>query len=80
MTGLSLGHPFSLVDSGRLLSIHDWNRNETSYFLQWERSFEKIQAYLSVFSNPGQPPTTAFASGSHGASGNGFQIMLVHDH
>lgn len=80
ISALSMTYRTSIVDQLSLIASHEWEDDESSFFLEWRRTWDRWRLHLIGFSAPeggailGGPPTDALYSG------NGLQVLLVFNH
>ena len=80
ISALSMTYRTSIVDQLSLIASHEWEGDQSSFFLEWRRTWDRWRLHLIGFSAPeggavlGGPPTDALYSG------NGLQGVLVFNH
>lgn len=80
ISALSMTYRTSIVDQLSLIASYEWEGDESSFFLEWRRTWDRWRFHLIGFSAPeggailGGPPTDALYSG------NGLQVLLVFNH
>jgi len=80
ISALSMTYRTSIVDQLSLIASYEWEGDESSFFFEWRRTWDRWRFHLIGFSAPeggailGGPPTDALYSG------NGLQVLLVFNH
>jgi hypothetical protein len=80
ISALSLDYPFSLLDRGMAILYYDWDRNQWSRLLQWQRTYDQWQIHVSAFWNPDRASLTQESTAVNSFTGKGAQLMLVFNH
>lgn len=80
LSALSIDYPLSVLDKVAAIVYYDWDRNEWSRLLQWQRSYDKWQVHVSAFWNPDQISPTWGTTAIGSFAGKGVQLMLVFNH
>ncbi len=80
ITALSMSYRTSIIDQLTLIASREWEGDESSFFFEWRRTWNRWRLHLIGFSAPeggaflGGPPTDALYSG------NGLQVVVVFNH
>ncbi len=80
ITALSMTYRTSIVDQLSFIASHEWEGDESSFFFEWRRTWDRWRLHLIGFATPeggavlGGPPTDALYSG------NGLQVVVVLNH
>jgi len=80
ISALSMTYRTSIVDQLSVIASHEWEGDESSFFFEWRRTWDRWRLHLIAFSAPeggvvlGGPPTDALYSG------NGLQVVAVFNH
>lgn len=80
ITALSMTYRTSIVDQLSFIASHEWEGDESSFFFEWRRTWDRWRLHLIGFATPeggavlGGPPTDALYSG------NGLQVVVVFNH
>jgi hypothetical protein len=79
-SGLSVNYPIGLLDQISGIYYYDWTNRENYVSLSWQRSYDTLVFYLTVFINPDSEGLDETQTGSSGLPGKGFQIMTVYNY
>jgi len=80
ITALSISYRTSIIDQLTLIASREWEDDESSFFVEWRRTWNRWRLHLIGFSAPeggaflGGPPTDPLYSG------NGLQVVVVFNH
>jgi len=80
ISALSADYPLSLLDRVSTTAYYDWETDDWSRFLTWQRTYDKWQVHVSAFWNPDQPSMSQDTGPATGFGGKGVQIMFVFNH
>jgi hypothetical protein len=80
VSAMSCDYPVSLIDAVSVIVYYDWDNNNWSRFLNWQRTYDRWQVNVSAFWNADQTPPALDTAGSNGYGGKGIQFMLVFNH
>ena len=80
LSALSIDYPFSVLDKVTAIVYYDWDKNEWSRLLQWQRTYDQWQVHVSAFWNPDRTSLTHDTAAISSFAGNGVQLMLVFNH
>ncbi len=80
ISALAADYPLSLLDSVSATVYYDWENDNWSRFLRWQRTYDKWQVHVSAFWNPEQPSLSEDMDSSSGFGGKGVQLMFVFNH
>lgn len=80
ISALAADYPLNLFDSLSTILYFDHENDDLSTFVQWQRTYDDWQVYLSVFSNPERSAPTPDGEDYAGISGDGVRLMFVYNH
>ncbi|MEW6335204.1 MAG: hypothetical protein AB1558_13130, partial [Thermodesulfobacteriota bacterium] len=80
LSALSADYPLTVLDRIAAIVYYDWDRNEWSRLLQWQRTYDKWQVHASLFWNPERDSPTRGTAATGSFAGSGVQLMLVFNH
>jgi len=79
ISALSGDYPLGLLDTVSAIVYYDWDRQDWSRFITWQRTYDRWQVHLSAFWNPDRTLQDRDAAAA-GFAGSGVQLMLVLNH
>ena len=79
ISALSCGYPIGLFDYLAGFVYYDWQRDDWSPFIQWQRSHDQWQIHISAFYSEKRRPLYD-SEQETGFSGSGAHIMFVFNH
>ena len=80
LSALSIDYPFSVLDKVTAIVYCDWDKNEWSRLLQWQRTYDQWQVHVSAFWNPDRTSLTQDRAAISSFAGNGVQLILAFNH
>ena len=80
ISALSGDYPLGLLDTVSAIVYYDWDRENWSRFLTWQRSYDQWQVHVSGFWNADRTSLAQDAAAISSFAGNGVQFMLVFNH
>lgn len=80
ISAMAVNYPLNLFDTLSTILYYDHENDDLSSFVQWQRTYDNWQVYLSVFRTPDRPSSPADREGFTGITGNGVRLMFVYNH
>lgn len=79
-SALAADYPLNLFDSLHVILTYDHDEDNLSSFLQWHRTYDNWQIFVSLFHNPEGNSAISEAGSYESLTGDGLRIMAVFNH
>ena len=79
-TAMTMAYPIGFFDNLSAVVFYSWNTKDLTFFLNYQHSFSKFDAYLMAYYNPETSQGVQQNDLVYSFSGPGIRLMFVYNH
>ena len=79
-TAMTMAYPIGFFDNLSTVVFYSWNTKDLTFFLNYQHSFSKFDAYLMAYYNPETSQGVQQNDLVYSFSGPGIRLMFVYNH